>query len=299
MKKRVIMNIFNRLVKSYKTGMLRRILSSFSGTLGLVLIIIIIFTAIFSPQLAPYNPTKIDVTNRLTGPSLKHPFGTDQLGRDLLSRLIFGSRIALLVSLPAIAIGLFVGISLGTLAGYSGGLLDNILLFLFDTIRAFPPLLLAITIITLSGGANLLVLIIVLGVTRFPGYGRLVRAQSAQVSKREFVMASEAAGSSTSRTLFRHIVPNAIGPVFINAAMDIPVIITFAAALSFLGLGVPPPTPGWGRILRSGYSYIRTSPWMVTFSSIFLIIATLGFTFLGETLRDALDPKLKKSPQLQ
>lgn len=293
------MNILKRLVKSYQTGMLRRILSSFSGTLGLVLILIIIFVAIFSPQLAPYDPTRIDVTNRLAKPSPNHLFGTDHLGRDLLSRLIFGSRIALLVSLPAIAIGLFVGILLGTLAGYSGGLLDNILLFLFDTIRAFPPLLLAITIIMLTGGANLLVLIIVLGVTRFPGYGRLVRAQSAQVSKREFVMASEAAGSTTFRTLVKHIFPNAIGPVFINAAMDIPVIITFAAALSFLGLGVPPPIPGWGRILRSGYSYIRTSPWMVVFSSIFLVMATLGFTFLGEALRDALDPKLKKSPQLQ
>ena len=293
------MNILNRLVKSYKTGMLRRILSSFSGTLGLVLIILIVFIAIFAPQLAPYNPTKIDVMNRLAGPSPKHPFGTDHLGRDLLSRLIFGSRIALLVSLPAIALGVVVGIMLGTIAGYNGGTIENILLFLFDTVRAFPPLLLAITIIMLTGGANMLVLILVLGVTRFPGYGRLVRAQSAQVSKREFVMASEAAGSSTTRTLLKHIFPNSIGPVFINAAMDIPVIITFAAALSFLGLGVPPPIPGWGRILRSGYSYIRTSPWMVVFSAIFLVVATLGFTFLGEALRDALDPKLKKSPQLQ
>lgn len=293
------MNTLNRLVKSYKSGMLRRILSSFSGTLGLVLIFIIILIAIFAPQLAPHNPTKINVTNRLAGPSPSHLFGTDHLGRDLLSRLIFGSRIALLVSLPAIALGVIVGIMLGTIAGYSGGTLDNVLLFIFDTVRAFPPLLLAITIITLTGGANMLVLIIVLGVTRFPGYGRLVRAQSAQVSKREFVMASEAAGSTTTRTLLKHILPNAIGPVFINAAMDIPVIITFAAALSFLGLGVPPPIPGWGRILRSGYSYIRTSPWMVTFSAIFLVMATLGFTFLGEALRDALDPKLKKSPQLQ
>jgi len=293
------MNILNRLVKSYQTGMLRRILSSFSGTLGLVLIALIILIAIFAPQLAPHNPTDIDVTNRLAGPTIKHPFGTDHLGRDLLSRLIFGSRIALLVSLPAIGLGVIVGIMLGTIAGYSGGTLDNILLFMFDTVRAFPPLLLAITIITLTGGANMLVLIIVLGITRFPGYGRLVRAQSAQVSKREFVMASEAAGSTTARTLFKHILPNSIGPVFINAAMDIPVIITFAAALSFLGLGVPPPIPGWGRILRSGYSYIRTSPWMVTFSAIFLVMATLGFTFLGEALRDALDPKLKKSPQLQ
>lgn len=293
------MNILKKLVKSYKTGILRRILSSFSGSLGLVLIILIIFIAIFAPQLAPHNPTKIDVTNRLAGPSFEYPFGTDHLGRDLLSRLIFGSRIALLVSLPAIALGLGVGIMLGTIAGYNGGFLDNILVFLFDTVRAFPPLLLAITIIMLTGGANMMVLIIVLGITRFPGYGRLVRAQSSQVSKREFVMASEAAGSTTTRTLIKHIFPNSVGPVFINAAMDIPVIITFAAALSFLGLGVPPPTPGWGRILRSGYSYIRTSPWMVVFSSIFLVIATLGFTFLGEALRDALDPKLKKSPQLQ
>lgn len=293
------MNMIERLIKSYRVGMLHRILSSFSGTLGFTLIVLIVTLAIFAPQISPYNPTKIDVTNRLASPTLAHPFGTDHLGRDLLSRLIFGSRIALLVSLPAIAIGVVVGIILGTTAGYSGGALDNLLLFVFDTVRAFPPLLFAITIIMLSGGSNLLVLIIVLGVTRFPGYGRLVRAQSAQVSKREFVMASEAAGSPTPRILFKHIFPNAIGPVFINAAMDIPVIITFAAGLSFLGLGVPPPIPGWGRILRSGYSYIRTSPWMVVFSAVFLVIATLGFTFLGEALRDALDPKLRKSPQLQ
>ena len=293
------MNVMNRLVKSYKTGILHRILSSFSGSLGLVLIFLIVFIAIFSPLLSPYSPTEIDVTNRLAAPSFKHPFGTDHLGRDLLSRLLFGSRIALLVSIPAIAIGLGVGIILGTLAGYSGGMTDNSLVFLFDVVRAFPTLLFALTIIMLTGGANLLILVLVLGFTRFPGYGRLVRAQSAQVSKREFVMASEAAGSSTPRILVKHIFPNAIGPVFINAAMDIPVIITFAAGLSFLGLGVPPPTPGWGRILRSGYSYIRTSPWMVVFGASFLVLATLGFTFLGESLRDALDPKLKKSPQLQ
>lgn len=293
------MKYINKLIKSYKTGMLRRILSSFSGTLGLVLIVFIVVVAIFAPQIAPYNPTKIDVTNRLAGPSIKHPFGTDHLGRDLVSRLIFGSRIAMLVSLPAIGLGLIIGIILGTVAGYNGGYTDNGLLFVFDTIRAFPPLLFAITVIMLTGGSNLIVLILVLGFTRFPGYGRLVRAQSGQVSKKEFVMASEAAGSSVPRILLKHIFPNAVGPVFINAAMDIPVIITFAAGLSFLGLGVPPPIPGWGRILRSGYTYIRTSPWMVIFSAIFLIIATLGFTFLGEALRDALDPKLRKSPQLQ
>ncbi len=284
---------YRGLAERYRSSLLRKIVSEPMGLIGLILVTIIILIAIFAPFLAPHDPLDIDVLNRLSDSSSTYLLGTDHLGRDLLSRLIYGSRIALLVALPAIIIGLIMGLVTGIIAGYSSERVNNGLVILFDIVRSIPALIFAITIIALTG-PNLIILPIVMGVTRFPAYGRLIRAQTMRVRENEYIMASKALGTPTALIMFRHILPNVVGPLFIQAAMDIPVMITFEAGLSFLGLGVPPPTPSWGAILRNGYSYIRTAPEMVIYGGIVLILATLGFTLFGEILRDVLDPKLSR-----
>lgn len=289
--------IRERVWARYRKSLLRRLLSEYSGITGLALVTIVVILAIFSPQIAPYDPTGIDIPSKLESPSAKHPMGTDHLGRDLLSRLIFGARIALIVSIPAILFGMVFASILGTICGYSRGFLGSVILVAFDTVRSFPTILFAIAILAMSGGSSITTLIVVLGITRIPTFGRVVRAQTIRVRGNEYVLAAQSIGASTPRILIRHILPNAIGPVFIQGAMDIPVMITFEAALSFLGLGVQPPTPSWGAILQVGYDYIRTTPWIVIFGGLFLAVTTLGFTLLGEALRDNLDPRLRKDLQ--
>lgn len=286
--------MLKKIVKIIRESRINEIFSGFSETVGISLIIFVVILAIFSPQLAPYSPTKTDVLNKFSAPSFGHLLGTDHLGRDLLSRLIFGTRLALIIALFSIAFAVVTSLFLGFLAGYFSGITDNILVWFFDVLRSFPAVLLAITILTLVGGATLPIFIAVLGITRIPSYGRLFRAQVQKVREEDYVMAADAIGSSVPHTGLRHILPNAIGPLFIQAAMDIPVIITYEAGVSFLGLGLSPPTADWGRILRTGYNYLLISPWMIIFSSLFLILATLGFTFAGEALRDWLDPSLKR-----
>lgn len=286
-----------RLHKRYRDSLLRRLLQEYSGTVGLALVGLITLMAIFAPQLAPYDPLEIDILNKLASPSPEHWMGTDHLGRDVFSRLIHGARIALVVSIPSILFGMVFASIFGTIAGYKSGWLGSTIIVAFDTVRTFPTILLAIAILAMSGASSIWMLILVLGITRVPTFGRVVRAQTVRVRGNEYVLAARSLGASTPRILFRHILPNAIGPVFIQAAMDIPVMITFEAALSFLGLGVQPPTPSWGAILEVGYTYIRSTPWMIVFGSLFLAIATLGFTLLGEALRDNLDPKLQREIQ--
>lgn len=269
-----------------------RVLRDASGIFGALFVTLIVALAIFAPWVTPYTPDEIDVFNRLAGPTPEHWMGTDQLGRDTFTRLVYGARIALLVALPAVLAGAVVGLGLGIIAGYFGGVVENSLLMLFDIIRSFPALLFAIAIIALTG-PSLGMVVAIMALTRFPTYGRLIRAQTLKVREEEFVTASRALGCSSPRIMYRHLLPNVIAPLFIQAAMDIPVVITFEAGLSFLGLGVAPPTPSWGSILREGYSYVRASPWLITFGSLFLVIATLGFTFLAEALRDAFDVKLR------
>lgn len=279
--------------KRGKRSFFKKIASEPLGLVGLFLVFSIFFVAIFAPFLAPHDPLEINVFNKLASPSSTHLLGTDHLGRDILSRLIYGSRIALLVALPAIFFGLILGLITGMIAGYSSERINNSIVVMFDIIRSIPALIFAITIITLTG-PSMFVLPVIMGVTRFPSYGRLIRAQTMRVKENEYIIASKALGAPTYLILFKHILPNVIGPLFIQGAMDIPVMITFEAGLSFLGLGVPPPTPSWGAILRNGYSYIRTAPEMVIYGGLVLILATLGFTIFGETLRDVLDPKLSK-----
>jgi peptide/nickel transport system permease protein len=272
---------------------LRRLVKDPMGLLGLVLVVLIVSTAIFATALAPQDPNQMNVRERLAAPSVKHLMGTDQLGRDVFSRVIVGSRIALQVALVSIILTLAGGMILGLLAGYGPKWLDNLLLLVFDTLRSFPTIMFALAVVTVVGPSlNTVILVIV--VTTIPVYGRIIRTQTQAIRHNEFIQAERAMGAGPLRVLGLHILPNIIGPLLIIASMDIPVVVTIEAGLSFLGLGVRPPTPSWGSILNDGYSFIRNTPWMVISGGIPLILTTLGFTFLGESLRDIFDPKLRK-----
>jgi peptide/nickel transport system permease protein len=274
-------------------SVLRQITRDPMGLLGLTLATLLVVTGLFADWLAPYDPLKIDVLNRFVDPSWAHPLGTDNLGRDVFSRVIAGSRIALIVAFCTTFLAMIGGLVLGLIAGYGPRWLDNCLILLFDAVYSFPYIMLALAVITLFG-SSLTMVVVVIAITTLPAYARLVRTSTLSVKTSEFVLAERSLGASPARILFRHIMPNIIGPLLIIVSMDIPVVITVEAGLSFLGLGVPPPAPSWGRILNEGYAFIRETPWIVIGGGLPLILATLGFTFLGETLRDILDPKLRK-----
>jgi len=269
-----------------------RVVAEPLGLVGLVLVTIMVAGALLAPWIVPYDPIAIAPRQRLLPPSAEHWFGTDQLGRDLLSRVITGGRVALEVALLCIALSLSIGLLLGMLAGFGPRWLDNILILLFDTVRSFPTVMFALAVVTLVGPSlNTVILVVV--VTSIPVYARIVRAQTQALRNKQFILAERAMGASMARILGVHILPNVIGPMLILASMDIPVVITIEAGLSFLGLGVRPPTPSWGSILNDGYAFVRNTPWPILAGGLPLIVTTLGFTFLGEALRDTFDPKLR------
>ncbi len=270
---------------------LGEVLSRPLGALGFVIVLGFVITVIFAPLLAPYGFADQHIPSRLQGPSRQYLLGTDHIGRDLLSRLIYGSRIALGVALPSMGIALSGGLVLGLLAGYLGGIVDDVVLVLLDTFRSIPVLMLALTFLVLLG-PSLVNLVVVIGLSWSPGYARIVRAQVLAAKQNVYVEAERSLGASPWRIAQRHILPNILPPLLIMAAMDLPWVIIFEAGLSFLGLGVRPPTPSWGAILSDGYEEIRQSAWPITWAGLTLILTTLGFTLLGETLRDVLDPRL-------
>ena len=263
------------------------------GALGATLVALFVLSAALAPWIAPYDPNALDVPARLQGPSPAHLLGTDNLGRDVFSRVLYGGRIALGVALTAVGLSLVAGILLGLIAGYGPRWLDNLLLLLFDSVRAFPVIMFALAVITVVG-PSLQTVILVVVVTTIPAYARIVRTQTLSLRHTEFILAERSLGAGAPRVLLVHILPNVIGPLLILASMEIPVVITVEAGLSFLGLGVRPPTPSWGNILNDGYAFIRNTPWLVIAAGIPLVLTTLGFTFLGETLRDVFDPRLRR-----
>lgn len=263
------------------------------GMTGLIIVLVILFATVFAPLLAPHDPLEIDVYNRLASPSWQHWLGTDQLGRDILSRVLFGGRIALKVALIAISVSMTLGLILGMMAGFGPRWLDRVLVVCFDTMRSFPTIMFALAIVALTG-PSLNTVIGVIIVTSIPVYGRIVRTQTQALKNEDFILAEQAMGASTARILRDHILPNIAAPLLILASMDVPAVIGLEAGLSFLGLGVSPPTPSWGSILNDGYSYLRNSPWPIIAGGLPLIAVTLGFTFFGESLRDILDPKLRR-----
>jgi peptide/nickel transport system permease protein len=272
---------------------IRRFLHEPLGLLGLFLVALLLFTGIFADLIVPFDPNRINVPDRMQSFSFTHLAGTDQMGRDIFSRIIKGSQIALIVGISSIAISLVLGLALGMLAGYGPRWLDNALLLLFDTIYSFPLVMLALAVITLLG-VSLQTIMLVVVVATTPVYSRLVRTATLSLKTSEFILAERSLGAGPVRVMLRHLLPNVVGPLLIIASMDIPSVITLEAGLSFLGLGVPPPAASWGRTLNEGYNLIREAPWIVVAAGIPLIMTTLGFTFLGECLRDMLDPKLRR-----
>ena len=268
-------------------------LSNWEGMLGLLLVILFFASAIFAPQIAPYDPNAMDIPSRLSGPSLHHLAGTDQLGRDTMSRLLFGGRVALKIAAVGVSLSLVIGLALGMIAAFGPRWLDAILLLIFDSVRAFPTIILGLATVALTGPSLGLVLVIVV-VTSIPQYARVTRTAALSLRGTEFIQAELSLGASMARVLWHHVLPNVVGPLLILAAMDVPVVVSIEAGLSFLGLGVTPPTASWGTILNEGYLVIRDAPWMVVAAGIPLILTTLGFTFLAEALRDTLDPRMSR-----
>ena len=272
---------------------LRRVCATLTGATGFGIVVLVLVAALFAPWVATADPDKLDVMNRFSPPSLAHWLGTDHLGRDLYSRLVHGATVALSVALSAIALALSIGTLLGIAAAYLPPRLERFVLIVFDVISSFPSMVLALAIVAVFGPSTAIVILIA-GITLMPHFGRVARGQVLALKSAPFLEAERILGASFGRIVVHHILPNIIGPLVILASMDIPVVITIEAGMSFLGLGVRPPTPSWGSILNDGFSFVRESQWPAVAGGLPIVLATLGFTFLGETLRDQFDPRLRK-----
>jgi peptide/nickel transport system permease protein len=261
------------------------------ATIGVVLVLVFVVFALFAPWIAPQDPARIDLPTRLSRPSSAHWCGTDELGRDILSRLIYGSRISMLVGSCVVAASLAIGLIVGSLAGYYGGRLDRFVnIVVMNAFLSFPGILLAIAFVAFRGpGIFNLILALCLG--GWVGYARLVRAQVLSAREREFVEAARALGASDLRVIVRHILPNIIQPVIVQAAIGMAGAILAEATMSFLGLGVPPPTASWGAMLNDGRAHLFDSPHLVIFPALAVMLAVLSFNFIGDGLRDFLDPR--------
>lgn len=256
--------------------------------IGLFIIGVLIFTAIFAPYLAPFDPFEQSLKGGLTPPSHEHPLGQDKLGRDNLSRIIYGSRISVLVGLVVVSISLVIGTCIGSVAGYNGGWIDELFMRMVDILLAFPGILLAIGL-TAVLGPSLNNVILALCVTGWVGYARIVRGQILSVKEREYVAAARALGAGPLRIITLHILPNILSPLIVEATFGMAGTILVEASLSFLGLGAQPPTPSWGNMLNEGRQFLLVAPHMTTFPGLAIMLVVLGFNFLGDGLRDTLD----------
>lgn len=276
-------------------GPLARLARDGLGLAGAILVAGFVLIAILAPWIAPHDPLKLDVMHKLQGASLAHWAGTDQLGRDTLSRLIWGARTALGISLSATGLAGVIGLVLGMVAGYGPRWLDGLMVLGFDSVSSLPMIMFALAVITVAGpGTATLILVIV--TVSIPGYARLIRAETLTLKNADFIVAERTMGAGTARILLLHMLPNVVGPLVIVLSMDVPVVIMLEAGLSYLNLGVRPPAPSWGNMLYDGYTSLRQQPLLVIAAGIPLVLATIGFTFLGEGLRDALDPRLRVPP---
>jgi peptide/nickel transport system permease protein len=269
--------------------------NTWSGRVGAFLVGLVVLCAVLAPILAPYDPEALDVLHRFAPPGAAHWLGTDQVGRDVLSRLIYGTRVAASVALAAIALALGIGVALGAVAGLAGGLVERGLLALFDTVAAFPSLILALAAVGIWG-PSLPTLVLVVAATLVPQFGRVARAQVLAVKNAPFIDTERILGASPARILLHHVLPNIAGPLIVLASMDIPGVVTIEAGLSFMGLGVRPPLASLGTLINDGYSYLSDSPWPVLSAIGALALATLGFTLFGEAVRDAVDPRFRPHP---
>ena len=277
---------------------LRRLARRRVALFGLIVVAVVVLVALAAPLLTPFDPIEQDIAGRLKAPGARdavgraHALGTDHLGRDILSRIIFGARPALLVGFAAVMISGVIGMAAGLVSGYFGGKVDDVLMRLADIQLAFPFILLAIAVIGVLG-PSLQTIIIVIGVSSWVVYARIVRGAVLTLREREFVQAAQALGGGDARVVFRHILPNAFTPWLVVATLDMARVIVIESALSFLGLGVQPPTPTWGGMLADGRVYISTAWWLATFPGLAILLTVLGINLFGDGLRDTLDPHLK------
>lgn len=260
---------------------------------ALVIVVLLIIMSIFSEQIAPYDYAKQDPSNRFQMPSWAHPLGTDNYGRDILSRIIIGGRVSLLVAVISVALSLAVGGFLGATAGYYGKRYEGLVMRIMDIIMAIPPFLLAVAI-SAALGSGIVNTAMAIAIGNVPSYARIVRASVLTVKDQEFTEAAVALGNSNMRIIFKHIIPNVLSPIIVESTLKIGVAILAISGLSFVGLGVQPPTPEWGSIMAGGREYIRDFWPLVTFPGLFIVLTMFGFNILGDGLRDALDPKLKQ-----
>jgi len=261
------------------------------SVIGAGTILLLITISILAPFIAPYNPTAIDVHNVLSPPSNQHPLGTDELGRDLLSRIIWGSRVSLKVGFVAVGIAILIGIIIGALAGFYGGLIEAVLMRFVDIMLAFPTFFLILAVISILE-QNIFTIMVVIGLTSWMDVARLVRAEFLSLKEKDFVSAARAVGASNKRLIFKHILPNALSPVFVAATFGVAGAILIESGLSFLGLGVQPPDPSWGNILTAGKDNIEVAWWLSLYPGLAILITVLSYNLVGEGLRDALDPRL-------
>lgn len=271
---------------------LRRFLRNRSAVWGAAIVLIFLLVALIG-QVMPYDATAQNLAERLQPPSFAHPLGTDDLGRDLALRIVAGAWISLQVGLISVAIALVLGTTLGTIAGYAGKWVDETIMRIVDVMMAFPGILLAILIVAVLG-PSLTNAMIAIGLVNVPVYARLVRASVLGVKSQEFVEAAHAAGTSHLAIIFRHVLPNCLTPLMVQATLGIATAILETAGLSFLGLGAQPPLPEWGTMLNHARAFIRSAPWTVTFPGLAIMLVVLGFNLLGDGLRDLLDPKARK-----
>ena len=269
----------------------KRFLRNKLSFIGSVIVILLITVSLFAPFIAPYNPTAIDVYNVLSPPDKTHILGTDELGRDLLSRIIWGSRVSLKVGFVAVGIAIMIGIVIGSIAGFYGGKIDAILMRFVDVMLAFPTFFLILAVIAILE-PNIFTIMAVIGITSWMDVARLIRAEFLTLKERDFVDAARASGVSNRRLIFRHILPNALSPVFVAATFGVAGAILIESGLSFLGLGVQPPDPSWGNILTSGKDNIEIAWWLSLYPGLAILITVLSYNLVGEGLRDALDPRL-------
>lgn len=270
----------------------RRLLQNKLAVAGGVIVSVLLASSLLAPFIAPYDPAQIHVDRVLVPPCKEHPLGTDQLGRDVLSRIIWGGRISLLVGFVAVGIATAIGVILGAVAGYYGGWVDGLIMRLVDVMLCFPAFFLILAVVALLE-PSIWNIMVVIGLTSWMGVARLVRAEFLSLKEREFVLAARSLGASPARIIFVHILPNAMGPVFVSAILGIGSAILTESALSFLGIGVQPPTPSWGNMLTAGKDHLEIAYWLSLFPGLAILLTVLGYNLLGEGIRDALDPRLE------
>jgi peptide/nickel transport system permease protein len=276
-----------------KQTSLGRLLRNFAFTSGALLTIVLIVVALAAPLLSPYDPSVQDTSRRLETPSREHILGMDDLGRDVLSRIIWGSRVSLRVGFSVVILASLIGVSLGAISGYFGGAIDTLVMRVSDILLAFPGILLAIAMVAVLG-PSLNNVILALATIGWVGYARLVRGQVLKVREMEYVTAARALGARSFRVILHHVLPNVINPVIVMATLGLAGAILAEAALSFLGLGVQPPTPSWGAMLTAGRRYLGMANHLAIYPGIAIMLAVMGLNFLGDGLIDALDPKYRK-----